>query len=192
MQCRVEFTAWDTLAHAVLEMLVEILTLVALIQTNVFAIDDSILEDGSNGTSVVLLSVADIEQSTVFPDDNGILRRIAYVETRDGTRDNNNIWALTEETLLLTQDSSLPTLNVKLNLVAQEFNIDWISVELDDLRRPLYSGIAACLLLFRAPEKIPDSNDIEGQADFWKRYYNTNGSLSEFTGAANELEGLLL
>ena len=58
-------------------------------------------------------------------------------------------------------------------------------MEFDDLRRPLYSALAARLLLFLAPEMIPDSNDIEGQAQFWQQYYNTGGSIEEFTGAAN-------
>ena len=171
-------------------MLFLCLSFLTLAQPGVFAIDERILEYGSNGTSAVLLTVAYIEQSTVFSDDNAILRRIAYVETRDGTRANDNIWAVSQETLQLTKDSDDPTLNVKHNLITQEFNVDWISVELDDLRRPFYSGIAARLLLFLAPEKIPDSNDIEGQAQFWKQYYNTIGSINEFTGAAYELEGI--
>ena len=170
-------------------MLFLCLSFLTLAQPGVFAIDERILEYGSNGTSAVLLTIAYIEQSTVFSDDNAILRRIAYVETRDGTRASDNIWAVSQEALQLTQDSDNPTLNVKHNLITQEFNIDWISVELDDLRRPLYSGIAARLFVFLAPEKIPNSNDIEGQAQFWKQYYNTNGSINEFTGAAYELEG---
>ena len=57
------------------------------------------------------------------------------------------------------------------------------------MKRPLYSAIAARLLLFIAPERLPDASDIEGQALLWKRYYNENGSVAEFTGAAYELEG---
>ena len=172
-------------------MFIQIFTVVAMVQVAVFAIEDSIFENGSNGTSVVLFSISHIAQASVFPHDNGILRRIAYVETRDGARANDNIWAISQEALQLTQDSDNPTLNVKHNLITQEFNIDWISVELDDLRRPLYSGIAARLLVFLAPEKIPDSNDIEGQAQFWKQYYNTNGSINEFILSVNQLEGML-
>ena len=56
------------------------------------SVDDSILQPGANGTSVVLLTVAHIQQTMVFADDNGMLRRNAYVETRDGTRPSDNIW----------------------------------------------------------------------------------------------------
>ena len=48
-------------------------------------VDEAVLEEGANGTAVVLLSIAHIQQAAIFPDDNEMLRRIAYVETRDGS-----------------------------------------------------------------------------------------------------------
>ena len=178
------------------------LVLVPVILTQVYAlstsVDERILQYGSNGTTVVLLSVAYVERSAVFPDDNGLLRRIAYVETRDGTQssrggENNtlNIWGVTQEALLRTQTSDHPFLNVKRNMIALEFDIDWNEVEWDDLQRPLYSALAARLILFLAPERLPESSDIPGQAQFWKQYYNMNGSINDFIGTANELEGIL-
>ena len=153
------------------------------------SVDDRILQPGANGTSVVLLTVAHLQQTTVFADDNRMLRRIAYVETRDGTRPSDNIWRVDQDALLRTQILEHPTLNVKQNLISQEFDIEWTSVELEDLKRPLYSAIAARLLLFIAPERLPDASDIEGQALFWKTHYSENGSVAEFTGTAYELEG---
>ena len=68
-------------------MLLPIFAAIVLTQVGVFAIplDERILEHGLNGTTVVLLAVATIEQFILFPDDNGMLHRIAYVEMRDGT-----------------------------------------------------------------------------------------------------------
>ena len=175
-------------------MLLSIFAAIVLTQVGVLAIplDERILEYDSNGTTVVSLAVAILRQSAVFPDDNEMLRRIAYVETRDGTSKpfEQNIWAVSQEALQQTQMSGNPTLNVKHNLIALEFDIDWSAVGLDDLNRPFYSALAARLLLFIAPERLPDSSDIDGQAEFWKQYYNTNGSISDFTGAAYELEGI--
>ena len=159
---------------------------------NAVTLDERILQHGSNGTTAVLLSVAYLEHSMVFSDDNGFLRRIAYAETRDGTSSSvefHNIWAVSQEGLERTKISNHPTLNVKRNLIALELDIDWLMVDWDDLKRPFYSALAARLLLFLAPELIPNFSDIPGQAQFWKQYYNVNGSLSEFTGAVNELEG---
>ena len=174
-------------------MLFPILVAIVLAQVGVLAIplDERILDYDSNGTTVVLLAVATLQQSAVFSDDNGMLRRIAYVETRDGTSKSfeQNIWAVSHEALQLTQMSGNPTLNVKRNLIAIEFDIDWNAVELDDMKRPFYSALAARLLLFIAPERLPDSSDITAQAQFWKQYYNTNGSIDDFTGGAYELEG---
>ena len=178
-------------ARRITKMLFQILSLALTVLAHQgVAIDERILERGYTGTSAVLLTVAYLEQSTVFSDDNGILRRIAYVETRDGTRENENIWAVSEEALQLTQNCVHPTLNVKYNLIAQELDIEWISVEFHELKAPLYSALAARLLLFLVPKMIPDSNDIEGQARFWKEYYNITGSVDEFIRAAYELEGM--
>ena len=180
-----------------LEMFSEVFAIflgVVLTQASVNAVslDERILQNGSNGTTAVLLSVAYLERSAVFSDDNGFLRRIAYAETRDGTSSSiefHNIWAVSQEGLEQTKILDHPTLNVKRNLIALELDIDWLMVDWDDLKRPFYSALAARLLLFIAPELIPDFSNIPDQARFWKQYYNVNGSVSEFTGAVNELEG---
>ena len=149
------------------------------------------MQDGANGTVVVLLSIAHIEQSAIFSDDNGLLRRIAYVETRDGTRSNStNIWAVSEVLLESTKNTTnRPLLAIKHGQLSLEFGFSWVDVVWEELFKPLYSAVAARLLLSLAPEMIPDSNNIPGQAQFWKQYYNSNGSLTEFIRAAEELEG---
>ena len=180
-----------------LEMLSAVILLLGVVLTqasvNAVSLDERIVQYGSNGgTTVVLLSVAYLEQSAVFPTNNGFLRRIAYAETGDGISSSvefHNIWAVSQEGLEQTKIPDHPTLNVKRNLIALELDIDWLMVDWDDLKRPFYSALAARLLLFLAPELIPDFSDIPDQARFWKQYYNVDGSLSEFIGAANELEG---
>ena len=159
--------------------------------------DDIIEQEGSSGTAVVLLSVTRIRQSGIFASDNGLLRRIAYVETRDGTDPatyreefDGGIWAVTEsafrDTTNIIEYRLLPA---KLVDIKDHFGIEWAGVEWNDLRKPLYSAIAARLVLYNVPVAIPEANDIQAQADYWEGYYNLAGSVSEFTGAARELEG---
>ena len=70
-------------------MFLRVLILAALARCVVFAIGEQlILEDGSNGTAAVLFAVARVWESSIFPNDNDLLRRIAYVETKDGSREN--------------------------------------------------------------------------------------------------------
>ena len=73
-----------------------------------------IRQDGASGPEAVLLAVARIQQSGIFGNDNDLLRRIAYVETRDGTlpdtfRDgyHGGIWAVDQAAFLRTQDTSV-------------------------------------------------------------------------------------
>ena len=127
------------------------------LSSSVFAIDERIFQEDFNGTSAVLLSVAYLQQATVFSDDNGMLRRIAYVETRDGARPNENIWAVSQEALQLTQISDHPTLNIKHYLISQEFDIDWISVEYDELsgHSTLYSQLVCYCSWLQRDSQIP-------------------------------------
>lgn len=39
----------------------------------------------------------------------------------------------------------------------------------------LYYGCAVCRLIYRrAPEPLPDADDAEGMASYWKRFYNSS------------------
>ena len=154
--------------------------------------DDITEQEGSSGTAVVLLSVARIRQSGIFASDNGLLRRIAYVETHDGTdaatyreEFDGGIWAVTQGVFQDTKNTG-PAKLVDIN---DHLGIEWAGVEWNDLRKPLYSAIAARLVLYNVPVAIPEANDIQTQAEYWEDYYNLAGSISEFTGAARELEG---
>ena len=150
-----------------------------------------VLEDGANGTAVVLLSVVHIQQAAIFPDDNELLRRIAYVETRDGVSGTDNfggIWAVSKDAFERTKSSTNTLLQLKLTQISQSFGIEWRDVEFSDLSKPLYSALAARLVLFLAPRTIPSKTDIVAQAQFWKEYYH-NRSLDEFIRATNELQG---
>ena len=62
-----------------------LLATIILSRAGAVKVDDAVLEEGANGTAVVLLSIAHIQQAAIFPDDNEMLRRTAYVETRDGS-----------------------------------------------------------------------------------------------------------
>ncbi len=60
----------------------------------------------------------------------------------------------------------------------------------NELRKPLYSAIAARLVLYTANATIPEANNIQAQAEFWAEHYNTNGSISDFIASATGLRGM--
>ena len=146
-------------------------------------LDDSVLQGGRGGTDVVLLSVAYMQQAAIFPNDNGLLRRIAYVETRDGfLMDHNStsggIWAVREEAFTKTQTISDSDFVVKRRHINATFGVDWEAVQWSELNKPFYSALAARLVLFTVSRNIPI--DTEDQAQFWKHHYNTDGSEEKF------------
>ena len=151
----------------------------------------------ATGSAVVLQAIGRLQQSGVFGNDNEILRRIAYVETQDGaltdTLTDGGIWAVSENKFLQTQDLQA---NIQLSAILQRienmFRIDWMSVQWRDLRMPLYSMIAARLVLYLAPQAIPPSNDLEAQARFWVQYYNPQGDEADFIGVSSALQGIVI
>ena len=159
----------------------------------------------ANGSSATLLAVAGVQQSGVFGSDNGLLRRIAYVETRDGTSNDTfrdgyygGIWAVDEENFLMTQMTNLSSrLPIKLQQIQEFLNINWTGVTWLELQRPIYSALAARLVLFLADRAIPpvsiDStravSDLQVQAEFWVEYYNQMGDVSEFISLSSGLAG---
>ena len=160
--------------------------------------DHIILQEGSNGSAVVLLTIARLQQSGIFADDNELLRRIAYVETRDGTaentyrqRYNGGIWAVDENIFNDTQNINIyPRLRAKFDQIRRQFNVDWCSVRWSDLRKPLYSAIAARLALYNFPRTIPKAIDESAQAQLWADYYRQEGSVKEFVTVTSELKGM--
>ena len=67
--------------------------------------------------------------------------------------------------------SSHPGLVRKFSKIKSAFGIDWAKTSWSDLRKPLYSAIAARLVLANKSPPIPSS--LSGQAKYWKQYYNS-------------------
>ena len=150
---------------------------------------DSTLEPETSGAAVVDAVIQRIERSGLFPDEKGFLRRIAYVESKfgkdPGTYRNDyhgGIWQVDHSytdmngvvqpgAFLDTKDTtSHPGLVDKYRKIEEYFGIDWNVVEWEDLRKPLYSGLAARLYLSNKPAPIPD--ELQDQAEYWKQHYN--------------------
>ena len=157
---------------------------------------DLTVQEGTNGSAVVSACLSRLRDSSIFTSDNEMMRRIAYVETDYGNgadtyRANyhGGIWAVDEDLFDETQDtvsySSLASLHQS---IQTEFSIDWTAdVEWNDLRKPLYSALAARLYLSTVSASIPISSSVQSQATYWVTYYNPSGSTSTFVTLVNEL-----
>ena len=146
-----------------------------------------------NGTDVVEACIAKISLPALFSSDEHLLRRIAYVETGDGTDDDSytgsnsdgGIWQLS-----LAKYSSTKTVSSQLlQGISTCFNINWASTVWSDLRKPFYSAIAARLYLEVISNSIPLSTDISGQGSYWANYYTSSGGTqSDFVTAVYVLD----
>ena len=137
---------------------------------------------GAVGPDVVKACVKKIAESKILPDDNGFMRRIAYVMSKDGTdmKSDGGIWQVSDVAFHDTMDTGahyrLPSKYYK---IRQAFpRIDWPSTTRQDLDKPFFSALAARLYLSNFKEPIPNANRIEEQAYYWKAFY--------MRGAANE------
>jgi len=148
---------------------------------------------GRKGKSVAKEAVAETER--VLGGTKGLLFKIALVESHFGEHRSTyrsgyhgGIFQVDKEGFKATQDvRSHPGLARKFKKINKDFCIDWREVNWRDLRSPLYSAIAARLFLSNKPKAIPYS--LEGQAIYWKEFYNTNsgkGSADKFKRRWNQ------
>ena len=143
----------------------------------------------TNGSSVVLACVRLIEKSEIFPNDYQTLRRIAFVETADGIKQSTyrpyyhgGIWAVNESVFLSTKTSDVTIRNQ----IQSFFSIDWSSVEWKDLRKPLYSALAARIYINKIGQDV-DLSQVSNQASFWSATYNGEGESGTYINASNSL-----
>jgi len=164
---------------------------------------DMTLEPGASGARVVEACIARLAQAGIFPPDYGFLRRIAYVESKDGTDPrtysrpayHGGIWQIDPPPkgyFGASRDvSSHPDLVSKHQQILDYFGIDWMQLTYEDMRKPLYSMLAARLGLSNIPEPIPST--VDGQARYWKIHYNSEddnaaGSEDKFLEDVRALE----
>ncbi len=142
------------------------------------------MEEGASGTDVTIATIEYIQNLQIFPEDNRLLRRIAYIESRDGTasdtfRDNyfGGIWQVDEAVFDATRDSSNPLLDGYFNQLANKIFLDWTLIIYPDLRIPLFSGLATQLFISLGEADRLSVEDVRGQARFWKESgYSTNAN----------------
>ena len=138
--------------------------------------EDLTTEDAATGEDVVMAVISRLDATGFFPSDHRMMRRIAYVETKYGTVDNDRgggIWALGENKL-----DEMRSENFFQGIKNEITDIQWSLVKWNDLSCPLYSGLAARLYLQMLEERsdpmyIPLEGDIEEQANFWCKHYHT-------------------
>ena len=155
-------------------------------------------QPGTAGTAVVQATVARIQEAGIFPSDNRLLRRIAYVETRDGVniltyRDGyfGGIWQVDEDIFHKTQDvATYPELLETYQQVVNAFGVDWPTSTWADLRKPFFSALGVRIYFILISDPIPVAGDLQGQGEYWKSHYNRDEdeTVQDFVDAVNEFE----
>ena len=171
--------------------------------------EDWMNHPNANGSEVVEAVVQVLCSSEIFVPDHRFLRRIAFVETKDGTETMTSdsgcnkrvgIWGITTTMLRSMQDQMrrkhyphLMTTNKKL---CKRFGVNMTGYERLDLTNALVSGIAARFYLMYQSElndtitSLPRC--VSKQAMFWVSHYRNgegNTDRDRFEKRVLELEG---
>ena len=156
---------------------------------------DVTLISENKGSDVALACVHKITQSGVFGSDNSLLRRLAFVESRDGMDADTyqdgfhgGMWQLEESKFLATARASRRGLLAEeFRAIYQSFHIIWENTQWYDLRKPFYSALGARLYLSLVDTEIPYSFNISGQGLYWSDHYTrSNKSIDDFVSAVEE------
>ena len=181
-------------------IMLAIFLLILLFLLQVRSSVDLTLQPETNGTLVVQACLAKISQSSIFStNDQQMLRRIAYVETNDGTdadtytnTSNGGIWQLSETKYTATKNTGSNTqLQQQVQGISTSFGINWLTTQWVDLRKPFYSALAARLYMQVITASIPLASDLSSQGTYWANYYTSSGgSQSQYVSAVNQLQSI--
>ncbi|XP_055334274.1 uncharacterized protein LOC129585576 [Paramacrobiotus metropolitanus] len=137
---------------------------------------DRTRKSGEYGRAVVEAVVEQIGK--VYGDDKDFLRRLACFASQYGTvrqdlrRSATGIWQISPERFRSTQNvQSYSFLAAEHDRIYRSFGIQWRSVRQDDLKIPLYSGLAArlCMLLCGTIEPVlPIPESDSDLASYWQ------------------------
>ncbi|XP_076455174.1 uncharacterized protein LOC143289864 [Babylonia areolata] len=157
------------------------------------------LTPGTSGPQVVEAVVDQVRSSCVLPQDNLLLRRLAYVESRDGTDPDTyrsgfdgGIWQVTKAMYDLTKSSG-QVVEAR-RAISEHLLIDWSATRWADLRKPLFSGLAAALFIVHSVHGGPSPVGVAAQQQFWNRVYHqghdgsAGGHDTQYTDMVNLME----
>ncbi|XP_076454604.1 uncharacterized protein LOC143289502 [Babylonia areolata] len=145
---------------------------------------DAALTAGTYGAPVVNSVVSRIRSNCIFSEDRLFLRRTAYVMSRDGVDSNTyrngfdgGIWQVTKAMFEATTNCSQPSIKTACDNIASNLTIDWPDVKWSDLRKPLYSGLAAALYTLKTLGTSDMPGNISSQAPIWAQMYGQSASV---------------
>ncbi|KAK7480284.1 hypothetical protein BaRGS_00028452, partial [Batillaria attramentaria] len=155
---------------------------------------DQTRQPTATGPEVVENVVEQVRSSCVLSQDNMLLRRLAYVESHDGTDPgtfrtgfHGGIWQVTRPMYDITKSSAY--LEPARNNIQTHLGINWEATSWTDLLKPLYSGLAAALYISNELHQNPAPTTISQQQTFWATQYHHGGvSASDYTTLANLMQ----
>ncbi|XP_046558985.1 uncharacterized protein LOC124268023 [Haliotis rubra] len=152
----------------------------------VVAITDLTRQERQKGADVVQAAIDQIRDWCIFSQDRLFLRRLAYVESKDGldpkTYRNGyygGIWQVDES--MFRQTIACPSaIRHVCNDIQTNIGIDWPRVQWRDLLKPLYSGLAASLYIqLKQGNTIPGS--VDAQSRIWNNIYQPKPPIANFS-----------
>ncbi|XP_055958918.1 uncharacterized protein LOC126829390 [Patella vulgata] len=150
--------------------------------------DDLTRKDNQKGVDVVEAVVDLIRSNCIFPSDHEFLRRLALVQSDYGEdqkaysnpKYHGGIWQIDQDKYNIIR--SCPG---KMSAICDQINsnlsIDWRHTDWEDLRKPLYSGLAAALYTMYGYQSDVIPSNIYTQASIWQVLFAPGQNTSVFT-----------
>ena len=159
---------------------------------------DNTTKEYASGLDVVQAVLTRLDSSNIFGPDHRFMRRLAYVETRYGTkyrtfnsRKRGGIWGMDfcnlDDLRQTSKNHSAAVQGMLANItgnIKRVFGIDTWFLADDKMKIPLYNCLAARLYLYYVSithdENIPLAGKIQEQADFWVGHYHSGTKQSQY------------
>ncbi|OXA51076.1 Pancreatic lipase-related protein 2 [Folsomia candida] len=146
---------------------------------------ENTLEPCASGKDIVFAVVRKIFNSAVFDPDYQYLYRLANVLNRFGLEGTScrpgGIWQIQESWFQETKSGITPALK---DAIYTKFEIDWSTTVWEDLQKPMYSGLAARILMQLRRRDMQPTIRLQGETLFATTY--SPRLASEFIGKTDQ------
>ena len=100
------------------------------------------------------------------------------------------LFQINEDNFDLTKSSQNQDVESLRSEINARFQIVWNQVQWEELRKSLYSALAARLLLSTFAETPPNNAEVDAQAAYWKQYYDTPSGPGTKEGFISDVQEL--
>ncbi|XP_036358297.1 uncharacterized protein LOC118763092 [Octopus sinensis] len=145
---------------------------------------------GAAGKDITNEVIDRMQANGLLPNHKTFFQTLASVQSDYGVpfvSENGGIWRINERMLKRIQEACKKALSSTCDLYKEIFHYDISSATINDMDKPLYSGLMIFLYILSLDEPIPENR--REQAIYWRKHVNLDGKLGDYLTHSDQILG---